>query len=94
VFGSRFWANQAHEVQASGVWLPAPPPESGSLDAISLPLSAFPETPETASSCLHPPLAGGSLAGGSLARKTEMRSSQAISMHNVVVWLRAHLEPG
>jgi hypothetical protein len=24
-FGSRFWANQAHGVQASGVSLPAPP---------------------------------------------------------------------
>jgi hypothetical protein len=47
-FGSRFWANQAHGVQASGVWLPAPPPESGSPDAISLLLPASPETPETA----------------------------------------------
>jgi hypothetical protein len=47
-FGSRFWANQAHGVQVSGVWLPAPPPESGSPDAISLLLPASPETPETA----------------------------------------------
>jgi hypothetical protein len=46
-FGSRFWANQAHGVQASGVWLPAPPPEPGSPDAISLLLPASPETPET-----------------------------------------------
>jgi hypothetical protein len=35
-------------VQASGVWLPAPPPESGSPDAISPLLPASPETPETA----------------------------------------------
>jgi hypothetical protein len=48
VFGSRFWANQAHGVQASGVWLLAPPPEPGSPDAISLLLPASPETPETA----------------------------------------------
>jgi hypothetical protein len=47
-FGSRFWDNQAHGVQASGVWLPAPPPEPGSPDAISLLLPASPETPETA----------------------------------------------
>jgi hypothetical protein len=47
VFGSRFWANQAHGVQASGVWLPAPPPEPGCPDAISLLLPASPETPET-----------------------------------------------
>jgi hypothetical protein len=31
-------------VQASGVWLPAPPPEPGSPDAISLLLPASPET--------------------------------------------------
>jgi hypothetical protein len=48
VFGSRFWANQAHGVQASGVWLLAPPPEPGFPDAISLLLPASPETPETA----------------------------------------------
>jgi hypothetical protein len=47
VFGSRFWVNQAHGVQASGVWLPAPPPEPGSPDAISLLLPASSETPET-----------------------------------------------
>jgi hypothetical protein len=47
VFGSRFWANQAHGVQASGVWLPTPPPELDSSDAISLLLPASPETPET-----------------------------------------------
>jgi hypothetical protein len=35
-------------VQASGVWLPAPPPEPGSPDAISLLLPASLETPETA----------------------------------------------
>jgi hypothetical protein len=35
-------------VQASGVWLPALPSEPGSPDAISLLLSASPETPETA----------------------------------------------
>jgi hypothetical protein len=46
-FGSRFWANQAHGVQASGVWFPAPPPEPGSPDAISLLLPTSPETPET-----------------------------------------------
>jgi hypothetical protein len=32
-------------VQASGVWLPAPPPEPGSPNAISLLLPASPETP-------------------------------------------------
>jgi hypothetical protein len=47
-FGSCFWANQAHGVHASDVWLPAPPPEPGSPDAISLLLSASSETPETA----------------------------------------------
>jgi hypothetical protein len=39
--GSCFWANQAHEVQARGVWLLAPLVEPGSPDAIS-------------PSCLHP----------------------------------------
>jgi hypothetical protein len=47
-FGSRFWANKAHGVQVSDVWLPAPPSEPGSPDAISLLLPASPETPETA----------------------------------------------
>jgi hypothetical protein len=47
-FVSRFWVNQAHGVQASDVWLNAPPPEPGSPDAVSLLLSASPETPETA----------------------------------------------
>jgi hypothetical protein len=46
-FGSRFWVNQAHGVQSSGVWLPAPPSEPGSPDAISLILLASSETPET-----------------------------------------------
>jgi hypothetical protein len=32
----------------SGVWLPAPPSEPGSPDAISLLLTASPETSETA----------------------------------------------
>jgi hypothetical protein len=44
VFGSCFWVNQAHGVQASGVWLPASPLEPGSPDTISLLLSASPET--------------------------------------------------
>jgi hypothetical protein len=35
-------------VQASGVWLPAPPPEPCSSDAIFLLLPASPETPQTA----------------------------------------------
>jgi hypothetical protein len=48
VFGSRFWVNQAHGVQSSGVWLSAPPSEPGSPDAISLILPASSETPETA----------------------------------------------
>jgi hypothetical protein len=47
-FGSRFWTNQAYGVQASGVWLSAPPPEPSSPDAISLLLSASAETLETA----------------------------------------------
>jgi hypothetical protein len=34
-------------VQASGVWLPAPPLEPGSPDAISPLLPASPQTPET-----------------------------------------------
>jgi hypothetical protein len=46
-FGSRFWANQTHGVQANGVWLPASSPEPGSPDAISLLLPASSETPET-----------------------------------------------
>jgi hypothetical protein len=48
VFGSHFWTNQAHEVPANDVWLPAPLPETGSPDVISLLLPASPETPETA----------------------------------------------
>jgi hypothetical protein len=46
-FGSRFWTNQAHEVQAGDVWLPAPTSKPGSPDAISSLLPASPETPKT-----------------------------------------------
>jgi hypothetical protein len=46
VFGSRFWANQAHGVQPSSVWLPVPLPEPGSPDAICSLLLVSPETPE------------------------------------------------
>jgi hypothetical protein len=43
-----FFTNQAHGVQASGVWFPAPPPEPGTSDATSSLLPASPETLETA----------------------------------------------